>query len=115
MSLYPISREISKLQPGQRLDVDCEVLRRVFPPMPLVGFGGPTWTPAERAMENILGSAYEFRFWENRHDGTITFERLKEPLRDGLRTYVSPDRRRHFQQRPDGFYEPIPEPAAPPA
>ncbi len=55
-------------------------------------------------MEDIVGSSYNFRFWEDEYNETVTFERLKEPLRDGARSYVSPDREDMFVKGMDGLY-----------
>lgn len=78
-------------------------------------FALPGWTPVESILENIIGSAYEFSFVEDHQNGTVTFKRRKEPLKGGrLRTYVSPDRRHLFSQRPDGLWEVFPAPTPTP-
>ena len=58
-------------------------------------------------MESIAGSAYEWRFWEDKMNSTVVFERLREPVNENLRTYVSPDRRQLVRRREDGLYESI--------
>lgn len=106
MNYLELANKISAIQPGQWFTVDRHELERIAPAMPLTGPLGPTWSPAERIMENIVGSAYKFRFWEDPETGRITFEHLKQPLPDGLRSYVSPDRADLFTRTPDGFYRP---------
>lgn len=62
--------------------------------------------PAEHVMENIVGAAYEFTYFEHYESGDTIFERRKEPLPAGnLRTYVSPDRRHLYNRRPDRLWE----------
>lgn len=106
MNIYDLAKDIGRISPGQRITVSRFVLDKVAPPAPLVGFGGPTWTPPERVMENIVGSAYEFLFWTEPESGNVVFQRLREPLKDGSRTYVSPDRREHYKLGTDGRYWP---------
>lgn len=106
MNVYDLARQIGSIPPGHQIVVSRHVLAEVAPSAPLVGFGGPTWTPPERVMENIVGSAYEFRFFEDIQSGDVVFVRLREPLKDGSRTYVSPDRREHFKLGSDGRYWP---------
>lgn len=74
------------------------VLREVQP--------NPGWTEAEWVMENITGSAYEFRFHTDRMTGDVRFERLRQPLEDGRRTFVIPDRRHRAKQDADGYWQP---------
>ena len=106
MNYIDLAHKIAVIEPGQLFTVECHTLESIAPAMPLTGPDGPMWSPPERIMENIVGSAYTFRFWEDREKGTITFEHLKQPLRDGLRSYVSPDRLEYFTKMPDGFYRP---------
>lgn len=106
MNICELAAEIAAISPGQWYTVSPHTLADIAPAMPLAGPLGPTWTPAERVMEKIVGSAYEFQFWSDPRTGNVTFARLKQPLKDGSRTYVSPDRRDRFTQTPDGFYCP---------
>lgn len=100
-----IAREIQRLEPGQWVQIDRRILEDAAPPAPLVGIFGPVWSPPERVMENIIGSAYEYRFREDPVSGNFIFERLREPLGDdGSRTFVSPDRRKYFKQDARGNY-----------
>lgn len=65
---------------------------------------GPIWSPTDRIMENIVGSAYEFVARDRPMTGNVVFERLRTPLSDDdeRQTYVSPDRRDRFRR--DGDY-----------
>jgi hypothetical protein len=110
MNIYDIAKRIGSIQPGKRINIDGHLLGKIAPGAHLVGIGGPEWTPAERVMEHIVGSAYEFRFWTEPESGNVVFERLREPLKDGSRTYVSPDRREHYRLGNDGRYWPNAEP-----
>jgi hypothetical protein len=112
MNVYQLANHISRISPGQRVQVAWSTLRDAAPPMPLLGWGGPMWTSAERIMENIVGSAHEFRFWEDLPTGAVTFERLKQPLSGDTRTYVSPDRREYYTLDSDGFWRPKRKPTA---
>lgn len=104
MNIKELAHEIQMMKPGHWYTLDRDTLNYVAPAMHLKGPLGPIWKPVERIMESIIGSAYEFRFWEDLSTGRTTFERLKQPLRDGRRTYVSPDRVELFTRTPDGFY-----------
>ena len=70
-----------------------DVLEAAAPAAPLTGLPGPVWCPAERVMENVVGSAYEFAFHEDPETGHTIFRRLAKPLTGGRRSYTSPDRR----------------------
>lgn len=107
MDYLYLAREISALAPGQCYAMDRGELNLAVQSARLVGQSGPTWSPAERIMEAIIGSAYEFRFWADYAAKTVVFERLQRPLDDGRRSYVSPDRADLFARTPDGFYKTI--------
>lgn len=109
MNIYELAKDISKIPPGCRITVSRFLLNEIAASARLVGSDGPTWAPAERVMENIIGSAYEFRFWADLKTENVIFERLSEPLNDGSRTYVSPDRRAHYQIGKGGRYWPNPQ------
>jgi hypothetical protein len=88
----PIVQEVTKLKPGQAIkfngrELDAEV--------PRFYHNDSTFTSADRVLENIIGASYEYYYEENLMSPgrDVTFYRLKEPLRDGRRCYVSPDRR----------------------
>jgi hypothetical protein len=98
-----LANEISKLKPGFRMTIDRHILHDIHP-VPMVGIGGPEWNAVDQIMESIVGSAYEFRYWTDPQTGNVTFERLREPLKDGERTYVSPDKRHRAKQGDDGIW-----------
>lgn len=81
---------VAALKPGECIEVDMKFLAKTLP-----GFyhKNAYFSPADRVLENIMGSGYEFHYTVNEFKGTVTFCRLKEPIRDGQGCYVSPDRR----------------------
>ncbi len=95
MTRYSLAKEIQKLKPGQRIEIGQFMLDDIVPI--------PGWTIEDSVMENIVGSSYEFRYWITERGGTV-FERLSEPLTDGRRTYVSPDRRYRFRSDGHGCF-----------
>lgn len=105
MNIYFISSRIQSLKPGHYMTVSGDILLAMAPPSPPLCFGGPTWSPCDQVLEKIAGSAFEFKAWENMQ-GDFVFERLRKPLRDGSRTYVSPDRRHFFNEPICGIYSP---------
>lgn len=81
-----------RLKPGQQIQVDRRELQNsIF--HDLSGF-----TIADRALEDIVGSSYEYGYYEDPVSGNFVFYRLNEPLTDDTRTYVSPDRRHLFEK-----------------
>ena len=81
---------VASLCPGQAIDIDQLELDMAVP-----GFecNDAVFTSADRVLENIIGSAYEFGYHVNASLYSVTFYRLKQPLTDESRTYTSPDRR----------------------
>ena len=104
MNYRDLAHRIQQLQPGQRIEVSGHVLRDMEPRGVFAIFR--TETAADSVLENIVGSSYEFWYEENPMTGNTTFGRLKTPLSDGRRTYVSPDRRHHYQ-REGRLYRPV--------
>lgn len=103
-----VARHIGSILPGQAVHVDPDEL--------LAGHGvqaraqlvsGFYWNIAEQLMEKIPGSAYEFQFYQDPVRGRFVFIRLSRPLKDGSRTYVSPDRRHLFRQDQLGYFWPL--------
>lgn len=105
-----IANIVARIDPGQWIEVGWSVLQDI---VLLPGYDHP----ADRIMDNIVGSAYEFRWWEKPMTGDVTFQRLKTSLRDGRRTYVAPDRRHLFEKDIHGFWTPravpLPKPLPP--
>lgn len=95
---------VKSLKPGQSIDIDANILSEIRS----YGYSGGTFHPADQILEGILGSAYEFRYWENEMNRSVTFHRLAAPLNSelGVRSYVSPDRRDRCQKLPNGFFKP---------
>lgn len=71
-----IAAVVQRLRLGYRMTGAQSELKQVQP--------NPGWTPAERVLEPIVGSAYEFRIIEIRETRDVCFERLKEPTRGGF-------------------------------
>lgn len=72
---------------------------------------GEHFRAADRILENIPGSSYEYSYRYAMFSNDVVFERRKEPLDNacGLRSYVSPDQRDYYRKRTDGLWEPIKE------
>ena len=102
--LQILAEQVRALQPGQQINIDRGVMRDLEPR----GFFAAlrNENAADRILENIVGSSYEFWYEENPMTGNTTFGRLKTPLDDGRRSYVSPDRRHHYQ-REGRLYRPV--------
>ncbi len=96
MNHRDIAHQIQQLQPGQQINVSLGIMRDLEPR----GFFAALRdeSAADRILENIVGSSYEFWYEENPMTGDTTFGRLKKPLDDGRRSYVSPDRRHHYKR-----------------
>lgn len=100
-----ILKAVKSLQPGQRINFHRhDIVPHSFVLLGFVFEGRSAW---DRVLDNICGSAYEYRYWEDAESQCVIFERLPKPLDDnsGLRSYVEPDRRDRFTIRPDGLYE----------
>lgn len=109
-SIDHIKRAVARLEPGQQIKVSRHLLRDCEPPAAFAWITKET--AADRILENIVGSAYEFWYEEDPMDGNMLFGRLKEPLTDGRRTYVSPDRR-HDYRKEWRFWCPVKDKAEP--
>lgn len=83
-------RMVAALQPGECIEISS---RRLAMDIPGYDYNGTFFTPADRVLENIMGSGFEFNYTTNEIKGTVTFCRLKEPLTNGSCSYISPDRR----------------------
>lgn len=80
---------VGSMKPGQRLDIAMGELEHH-----IRGFeyNGVFFSPADRVLENIVGSAYEYSYWIDERRRVVIFERLSKPLEEPS-CYVSPDRR----------------------
>ena len=63
------------------------------------------WTKADCILGHIAGSAYDWSYHVNPTTKGTMFMLRTKPTTDGLRTWVSPDRKDLFRKRPDGLYE----------
>lgn len=81
-----VCRMVASMKPGECLDLDRYDL------MDIPGFehNGARFTPADRVLENIVGSAYTHNYREHPNGRTITFIRFEDT---GARHYTSPDHR----------------------
>lgn len=94
MQLSLLIHRVASLKPGQQIDIPLGEMRLASP---------------DDVLENIVGSAYEYSYQNIDYTGVVRFRRREKPLspyhEDGLWTYVSPDRRHLYHQRPDGLFE----------
>lgn len=97
----------ARLLPGTCLEFDQNEFG-ISSPIDLTGTGHQ-WTTADRILEKIPGSAFEYYYEVLPMSSNIRFHRLDKPLTDDRRTYVSPDRRHLFTQDPAGIWHPNPE------
>lgn len=91
----------NRVKPGEQLEISYHNFKRIN------DSPKPGWSPQEWVLEYIVGSAYAWRVFINYERDSVIFKRLQEPLTNGQKTYVSPDRRHLFQKLPNGFYEPL--------
>ena len=85
MTYHDIAAQISRLKPGDALTISRHILDCCS--------SMPGFSIVDCIMESIVGSAYSFVPIVDYRTRSVTFQRLAQPLADGLRTYVSPDRR----------------------
>lgn len=81
---------VSRLPPGHAVTlnrVDLELLGSEQ----MLGPLGPVWSPVDRIMECVVGSAYNIRPFESPATRDVTFYRLKEESEEPV--WISPDRR----------------------
>ena len=80
---------VRSLKPGEAIEISSRELNDAVPSF---WHNGACFTSADRVLENIVGSAYEFQYKINDARQSVTFERLLSPLNEPA-AYVSPDRR----------------------
>lgn len=97
MTVYQIAKMVGDIRPGQSFEISRMEMNDVAC---LPGF-----RPPDMVMENIVGSAYEFSYYQ-KHNGNVVFYRRLKLTEGEFRTYVSPDRRDRFKQLPNGLWEP---------
>lgn len=101
MKIEEIRSVLRRMQPGQEFCFPAYCFRLVE-----YGFRENIYRfdPRDWILEGIVGSAYEYGYREDLFNGDTIYFRLAEPLTDGRRTYVSPDRRDRFDKDFRGFY-----------
>lgn len=100
--MVDVLRVVSSLEPGQWVE------------FPLFEFDSlPGWdflsrsieSKCDRILENVVGSGYGWWYEMSPiNQDRVTFKRRKTPLREGERTYVSPDRRDHYEMIREGLW-----------
>lgn len=97
-------QRVSRLDPGQSIAFYADLLGQGFDgALGLIASMGVT--PADRVLENVIGSSYTHRYGRSAAWGAVSFYRLHRDLPDGVRSYVSPDRRDRYRRRVDGLYQ----------
>lgn len=81
-----LCRKVDEMKPGQCLDVDMRDLRDI----PSYDYNGATFTPADRVLGNIVGSAYTHSYRVSLDERRVTFMRHVDTWQ---RHYEDPDRR----------------------
>lgn len=103
LSHYEIAQRVAELEPGGSVTFSAEQIRRMGPP---IYHNGAKFTVPDRILENVIGSAFQWRYTTHPKTGAVTFNRLKHTAKAGVRSYVSPDRRKFYREE-DGFFMPI--------
>jgi hypothetical protein len=85
--LGEICSHIDGMKPGQRLTVD----RMALADIPSFFHNDAEFTPADRVLGNIVGSAFTHSYTVDHMNGNVTFHRHEDT---GERRYEAPDRRR---------------------
>lgn len=91
-----LADQVSELRPGEHCTVPRYLLDDTMRARCSI-FQDNDWTGADWVLEKIVGSAYEFGYYWELTSGDTIFYRLRQPLTDGRRTYVSPDRRHYYK------------------
>ena len=85
-----IVQEVASIPPDYSMDIDARLLDNATA---CYSHNNANFTPPDQVLENIVGAAYEFSYFIHPIKRIVTFSRLKKPIQDGQRTYVSPDLR----------------------
>lgn len=96
-------KHVRRLRPGERIGISRSLLDDIG----RMEHNGARWNPADRVLENIVGSSYEFRYDINPASLEVMFERLAMPLTNGCKSYVSPDRRHLYHESLNGIWMPV--------
>ena len=97
LSAYELAAEINLMNTGDRRLISRELIREVQGNF-LVGQSG--W---DRVLENVVGSAWEFKFHQDPMTGDVEIERFEG---DGKRRFVDHDRRHLFTEEAGGILVP---------
>lgn len=81
-----ICAEVARMKPGQCIKIDRMDLREI----PSFTHNDAMFTPADRVLGNIVGSAYTHSYTVDPMSGDVTFVRHEDT---GKRHYQDPDRR----------------------
>ena len=86
----PVIKLVRQLKKGESIEFDLDFIN-----LHVQGFyhNEAYFTPADRVLENIIGSAYEYEYSENPINGNIAFHRLGREVKCGKVSYTPPDRR----------------------
>lgn len=103
---------MDRLPPGGRLEFDRDTLHAFDEArhcsLEFLEAGGGSIDVVDRAFQKIVGASYEYFYFHNPDTRNIAIIRLREPLTDGRRSWVSPDRRHLFTFDPSTCtYSPI--------
>lgn len=96
--LRAVIRAVRQLAVGQMLRVPRKDTLKI-------GWRGG-YSPLDRVMIGVMASAYH-TLAQQEGNGDITFMRIEELPDSKILTWVSPDRRTHYQQQPDGYYHEV--------
>lgn len=94
---------VGSLKPGQRIDIAWSNLREITP----YEHKGCVFGPVDQIFGNIIGAAYEIRFWENQEKRLTTFERLPIPNQTAAGQSLSVVSYSSFVWSPIEGYEPM--------
>lgn len=86
---YRLAHEVSRIKPGQCLQVDSTILGLYVAGM---DYNGARFTPADMILENVVGSSYEFWYTEDIINRRIIFHRAQISSEEPI-YYRSPDRK----------------------
>jgi hypothetical protein len=78
---------VDRMKPGECLRVDVREMRLEIPSYE---HNSATFTPADRVLGNIVGSAYTHSYTLDPMGDTVTFRRHEDT---GQRRFIDPDRR----------------------
>ncbi len=85
---------VTSLKPGQSISICWNLLKADFP---AERHNGVVFSPPDRLLENIIGSAYEYGYNTDPLKNRVVFFRLEKPITEAdALVYVSPDRRQYY-------------------